>query len=976
MSDPTASDFSQMGELRLHVWGSNLPSLPTLDPTCLYAASMLQHSFSLRRSDSAFQLKLVSALPSTPSVPLLEVVSPSGQVQVLDSIDAVRRFCVQEAGLDSAIEGLESTSASSADHAAKVARAVALHALLDDELLDITLHSLFSFPDNYRTVTFPAYASVGKRDPGRAAVSSYLTLNPSSSIPGRLRNLVEARLSNPAVGLWGVGGREGAAQRKEIDEMTRKANILPQGKKGLDEQMKDKVRDEYERGKLVNKAKQILDIFAAALDQDRWLLGSSAPTALDLHLYAYLDPLISCRPELPTDTIPVLLRQDYPTLVSHAVNVRQQLCPEGDRTMAPMWLSASEAARSGPGASGTSSSSWSLGSLFGFGATDNASKASVPLSSSPGTAAGSARSSDLRSKPSSSGKPALSREERRLRMGRAIWICTALLGLVGFTFATGIADDPSEDDDEEDNDEEDGDEDDEDDEGEDGWRVAGEDDDDEDDDDDELDEVAVVCKVGNVDVQLLSLLSPILCLCRLQDRGQCASSTPPGLAGASATSRWPEETTCPRVRHIVTGTFNTEALYVLGYDILDSSLRIEQRIDAEGPHQFLALGRTESGGKTIYATTWAKRKSLSAWSVVGGGAGSGGSGQVGLRHINTVDITATSSYVHVQPPPYASLTAPSYCLAPGPSRHLYSAGGPTGELHALDGATGAILDKRQEYVYLVGGEAALAGADKTRKALRYGAHNLDFGPHRLAYVADLGRNAILVYTYDDEEAGTLRLVEQVQSPREGDGPRHVVPSPDGHWFFSVTEHTSYVDVFRIRAGSLDGDARAGLQVEYVESLDILPPGRERHDFRGDTVRISPDGRALLASTRGMTASTRGFVTAWRLDLSSPTARSPIVDADRALDRYETRTSGGKANAIEWAPRYPLVRPDLGSAAEAEAEAGEGETKDLVILTDDLEGWVVVLEWDGSRLVEKADVKLPGRAEDGADEGASHAIWID
>ncbi|EPQ32185.1 uncharacterized protein PFL1_00382 [Pseudozyma flocculosa PF-1] len=898
MSDPTASDFSQMGELRLHVWGSNLPSLPTLDPTCLYAASMLQHSFSLRRSDSAFQLKLVSALPSTPSVPLLEVVSPSGQVQVLDSIDAVRRFCVQEAGLDSAIEGLESTSASSADHAAKVARAVALHALLDDELLDITLHSLFSFPDNYRTVTFPAYASVGKRDPGRAAVSSYLTLNPSSSIPGRLRNLVEARLSNPAVGLWGVGGREGAAQRKEIDEMTRKANILPQGKKGLDEQMKDKVRDEYERGKLVNKAKQILDIFAAALDQDRWLLGSSAPTALDLHLYAYLDPLISCRPELPTDTIPVLLRQDYPTLVSHAVNVRQQLCPEGDRTMAPMWLSASEAARSGPGASGTSSSSWSLGSLFGFGATDNASKASVPLSSSPGTAAGSARSSDLRSKPSSSGKPALSREERRLRMGRAIWICTALLGLVGFTFATGI------------------------------------------------------------------------------DRGQCASSTPPGLAGASATSRWPEETTCPRVRHIVTGTFNTEALYVLGYDILDSSLRIEQRIDAEGPHQFLALGRTESGGKTIYATTWAKRKSLSAWSVVGGGAGSGGSGQVGLRHINTVDITATSSYVHVQPPPYASLTAPSYCLAPGPSRHLYSAGGPTGELHALDGATGAILDKRQEYVYLVGGEAALAGADKTRKALRYGAHNLDFGPHRLAYVADLGRNAILVYTYDDEEAGTLRLVEQVQSPREGDGPRHVVPSPDGHWFFSVTEHTSYVDVFRIRAGSLDGDARAGLQVEYVESLDILPPGRERHDFRGDTVRISPDGRALLASTRGMTASTRGFVTAWRLDLSSPTARSPIVDADRALDRYETRTSGGKANAIEWAPRYPLVRPDLGSAAEAEAEAGEGETKDLVILTDDLEGWVVVLEWDGSRLVEKADVKLPGRAEDGADEGASHAIWID
>ncbi|KAN0060490.1 hypothetical protein ACQY0O_007821 [Thecaphora frezii] len=116
----------------------------------------------------------------------------------------------------------------------------------------------------------------------------------------------------------------------------------------------------------------------------------------------------------------------------------------------------------------------------------------------------------------------------------------------------------------------------------------------------------------------------------------------------------------------------------------------------------------------------------------------------------------------------------------------------------------------------------------------------------------------------------------------------------------------------------------------------------------------------------MTSKTRGFVTAWKLDLQlGATAGSgPAVDAE-PVQRYQTRTSGGKVNAIEWAPRYPLLDPVLAS-----------DGPDYIVLTDDQEGWIDVLQWDDRGLHEKANLKLPGSAEDGADEGASHAIWID
>ena len=72
-------------------------------------------------------------------------------------------------------------------------------------------------------------------------------------------------------------------------------------------------------------------------------------------------------------------------------------------------------------------------------------------------------------------------------------------------------------------------------------------------------------------------------------------------------------------------------------------------------------------------------------------------------------------------------------------------------------------------------------------------------------------------------------------------------------------------------------------------------------------------------------------------------------------RYETRNSGGKANAIEICPFAPSRR--------------ENETRDWIVLTDDEEGYVSIMEWDGVRITEVAAVQLP------VGEGASNAIWL-
>lgn len=127
-------------------------------------------------------------------------------------------------------------------------------------------------------------------------------------------------------------------------------------------------------------------------------------------------------------------------------------------------------------------------------------------------------------------------------------------------------------------------------------------------------------------------------------------------------------------------------------------------------------------------------------------------------------------------------------------------------------------------------------------------------------------------------------------------------------------------------------------------------GADRHSYRGNTLRLSRDGKYLFASTRGSTKETRGYIAAFELD-----SDGKLTDTT-AVAYEQTPTSCGIAGAIE---------PAFWKGSEGIA------AQDYLLHVDEEAGYVRVLGWSGNlkRFQEIASTRLP----DGAT--ASHAIWL-
>lgn len=130
---------------------------------------------------------------------------------------------------------------------------------------------------------------------------------------------------------------------------------------------------------------------------------------------------------------------------------------------------------------------------------------------------------------------------------------------------------------------------------------------------------------------------------------------------------------------------------------------------------------------------------------------------------------------------------------------------------------------------------------------------------------------------------------------------------------------------------------------------------------------SPNPQVLVTTTRGSDPELRGWLSIFPLDENGQFSKSR-----NEIDRYQTPTSGGKANAID------LLSKD---------SSGVGL---WILITDDDDhtvssgtGAIRVLEWDGW---ETGGVKEVAEWPSGAGEmysgpepriqGASHAIWLD
>lgn len=310
--------------------------------------------------------------------------------------------------------------------------------------------------------------------------------------------------------------------------------------------------------------------------------------------------------------------------------------------------------------------------------------------------------------------------------------------------------------------------------------------------------------------------------------------------------------------------------------------------------------------------------------------------------------------------------------------------------------------------------------------LRWGSHSVDISPDgRAVYVADIGHNCIWTYRLNEEVDGEeddeketvkngegevterkrkkgelLTLGTKHISPRGHDGPRHAWPHPSGRILYVVQEHSSMVDAFAVAD---DGVVLTHLAPGYT----ILPDGKKCEAYWADEVRTSnlfthhqhphhphPNGNAsvktattnststtnttsnssspssrgngsgsgspryLYASTRGLQPETKGYVAAYELDQEGR-IKGPAVEI------YETRTSGGLANAIEPAPAEVSRRLGVGAKEEEE----------FIALTDSEQGWVVILGWNGRRFREVAATKLtlgPGEQEV---VQAATAVWL-
>ena len=122
------------------------------------------------------------------------------------------------------------------------------------------------------------------------------------------------------------------------------------------------------------------------------------------------------------------------------------------------------------------------------------------------------------------------------------------------------------------------------------------------------------------------------------------------------------------------------------------------------------------------------------------------------------------------------------------------------------------------------------------------AHAIQVTPDsRLAIVADLGIDKLLVYDFDSHTGALFLDSTKVRALQPGSGPRHIAMTPSGNYLYVVNELTSSVTLFAYEAthGSL----------EMKQTLSTLPDGFTGTNTAAEIV-VDAKGRFLYISNRG------------------------------------------------------------------------------------------------------------------------------
>jgi 6-phosphogluconolactonase len=124
------------------------------------------------------------------------------------------------------------------------------------------------------------------------------------------------------------------------------------------------------------------------------------------------------------------------------------------------------------------------------------------------------------------------------------------------------------------------------------------------------------------------------------------------------------------------------------------------------------------------------------------------------------------------------------------------------------------------------------------------AHSVNLDPdNRLAYVADLGIDKILIYRFNAGDGSLVTNDPPFVSVQAGAGPRHFAIHPQGRFAYVINELQCTVTAF-----SRD-PMKGGLTP--LQTISTLPTGQTMLPAdSGADVQVHPSGRFLYGSTRG------------------------------------------------------------------------------------------------------------------------------
>lgn len=119
-------------------------------------------------------------------------------------------------------------------------------------------------------------------------------------------------------------------------------------------------------------------------------------------------------------------------------------------------------------------------------------------------------------------------------------------------------------------------------------------------------------------------------------------------------------------------------------------------------------------------------------------------------------------------------------------------------------------------------------------------HSTVFSPEQdYVYAPDLGADKIRRFTFDASQPKPLQPDSFVRTT-PGSGPRHFTFHPDGRFAYCIEELTGSVTAYRYSRGQLES-------LQRVMTHDSTP----RSLYSSADIHISPDGRFLYASNRGV-----------------------------------------------------------------------------------------------------------------------------